>query len=99
MTPDELELLKIYCKIDQDFEDELIKEMHMGVELQICNAIQTGSAPSDFSNDPRYKLAVKKQFKEEYDNRGITSDTQRAPLANGILNIIHQLRYKKAVDE
>lgn len=98
MTPDELELLKIYCKVDQDFEDELIEEMYMGVELQICDAIQTGSTPSDFADDPRYRLAVKKQFKEEYDNRGITSDTQRAPLANGILNIIHQLRYKMVVD-
>ena len=92
MTPEELELLKLYCKIDQDFEDELIKEMYSSVVLQVSNAIVTGSEPSHFGGDPRFNLAVKKQFKEEYEHRGVTADMQRHPLENGVLNIIHQLR-------
>lgn len=97
ITPEELKLVKLYCKIDQNYEDELIEEMIHGVELQVCDAIQTGSAPSDFSDDPRFGLAVKKQVKEEYEHRGISSDTERYPLANGVLNIIHQFRYRQPI--
>lgn len=99
MAMDELQSIKLYCKIDQDFEDDLISEFIEVVKLQISDAIETGSGPSTYSDDPRFKLAVKKQVKEEYEHRGITSDTDRYPLANGVLNIIHQLRYKNDVVE
>lgn len=98
MVYDDLLKIKLYCKVDQDFEDDLIIELVESVELQISDAIETGSNPTNYSDDPRFKLAVKKQVKEEYENRGITSDTIRYPLANGVLNIIHQLRYKQQVE-
>lgn len=39
-------------------------------------------------------LAVKKQVKEDYEHRGVTADSDRYPLANGVINIIHQLRLR-----
>lgn len=95
LTPNELQNLKLYCKVDYDFEDYLLIEMVEGVEFQICDAIEQGSTPQSFLDDARFSLAVKKQVKEEYEHRGLSADSERYPLANGVLNIIHQLRYRK----
>ena len=75
-----------------DFEDELLQLMIESAEEQICFAIKDGSKPEDFADYPKFKMAVLKQVKEEYDHRGLSADTMRYPLANGVLNIIHQLR-------
>ena len=88
----DLDEVKLYCKIDFDFEDELLQLMIESAEEQICFAIKDGSKPEDFANYPKFKMAVLKQVKEEYDHRGLSADTVRYPLANGVLNIIHQLR-------
>ena len=87
-----LDEAKLYAKIDFDFEDELLQLMIESAEEQICFAIKDGSKPADFTNYPKFKMAVLKQVKEEYDHRGLSADTMRYPLANGVLNIIHQLR-------
>ncbi|MGB3161550.1 MAG: head-tail connector protein [Carnobacterium sp.] len=99
LAVEELKSLKLYCKIDHNFEDDLLAEMIEGVELQICDAIQEDSTPESFLNDKRFALAVKKQVKEEYEHRGLSSDSERYPLANGVLNIIQQLRYRKVLIE
>ena len=88
----DLNEVKLYCKIDFDFEDELLQLMIESAEEQICFAIKDGSKPEDFADYPKFKMAVLKQVKEEYDHRGLSADTMRYPLANGVLNIIHQLR-------
>ena len=88
----DLDEVKLYCKIDFDFEDELLQLMIESAEEQICFAIKDGSKPEDFDDYPKFKMAVLKQVKEEYDHRGLSADTMRYPLANGVLNIIHQLR-------
>lgn len=88
----DLDEVKLYCKIDFDFEDELLQLMIESAEEQICFAIKDGSKPEDFADYPKFKMAVLKQVKEEYDHRGLSADTMRYPLANGVLNIIHQLR-------
>ena len=88
----DLNEVKLYCKIDFDFEDELLQLMIDSAEEQICFAIKDGSKPEDFADYPKFKMAVLKQVKEEYDHRGLSADTMRYPLANGVLNIIHQLR-------
>ena len=88
----DLNEVKLYCKIDFDFEDELLQLMIDSAEEQICFAIKDGSKPEDFADYPKFKMAVLKQVKEEYDHRGLSADTVRYPLANGVLNIIHQLR-------
>ena len=83
---------KLYCKIDFDFEDSIIKTMIESAQEQICFAIKDGSKPEDFADYPKFKMAVLKQVKEEYDHRGLSADAMRYPLANGVLIIIHQLR-------
>lgn len=88
----DLNEVKLYCKIDFDFEDELLQLMIESAQEQICFAIKDGSKPEDFADYPKFKMAVLKQVKEEYDHRGLSADTMRYPLANGVLNIIHQLR-------
>ena len=94
VTPEFLNEVKLYAKIDFDFEDELLQLMIESAEEQICFAIKDGSKPEDFANYPKFKMAVLKQVKEEYDHRGLSADTMRYPLANGVLNIIHQLRLR-----
>lgn len=61
---------------------------------QICFAIDDGSTADTFKDSAKFALAVKKQVKEEYDHRGLSADSFRYPLANGVLNIIHQLRLR-----
>ena len=92
VTPEFLNEVKLYAKIDFDFEDELLQLMIESAQEQICFAIKDGSKPEDFADYPKFKMAVLKQVKEEYDHRGLSADTVRYPLANGVLNIIHQLR-------
>ena len=92
VTQEILNEVKLYAKIDFDFEDSIIKTMTESAQEQICFAIKDGSKPEDFADYPKFKMAVLKQVKEEYDHRGLSADTMRYPLANGVLNIIHQLR-------
>jgi uncharacterized phage protein (predicted DNA packaging) len=86
--------IKIYLKVDIDYEDDLIKEFLDAIALELVDAIDSSKTPTDFINDSRFHLAVKKQAKEEYEHRGLTADTMRYTLANGVDNIIHQLRVK-----
>ena len=86
--------IKKYLKVDMDYEDELIKEFLDSCALQLVDAIDIKLKPVDFIDEPRFHLAVKKQTKEEYEHRGLSADTMRHGLANGVQNIIHQLRVK-----
>lgn len=93
-----LKEVKLYCKIDYDFEDDLLVELIESAQEQICFAIDSNLKPEDFEAYAKFRLAVKKQVKEEYEHRGMSADTMRYPLANGVLNIIHQLRTRKEVN-
>ncbi|MEQ9810310.1 head-tail connector protein [Streptococcus jiangjianxini] len=99
VTPDYLKKVKLYCKIDYDFEDDILKMVIEGVQEQLCFAIEEGTTPKDFANHPKFDLAVMKQVKEEYEHRGLSADSMRYPLANGVLNIIHQLRLRGENDD
>ncbi len=68
--------------------------MIKSAQEQICFAIEDGSTADTFKDSAKFALAVKKQVKEEYDHRGLSADSNRYPLANGVLNIIHQLRLR-----
>lgn len=94
ISEDEFQNIKIYLKVDIDFEDSLIKEFIDSVALSLVDAIDIGKKVSDFMDEPRFHLAVKKQAKEEYEHRGLSADSIRHNLANGVENIIHQLRVK-----
>ena len=95
---DFLEEVKLYCKIDYDFEDDLLIELIESSREQICFAIGNDLKPKDLEGYAKFRLAVKKQVKEEYEHR-LPADTMRYPLANGVLNIIHQLRARRELDE
>jgi len=90
-----LEEVKLYCKIDYNFEDDLLIELIESAKEQICFAIDNDLNPDDLVDYAKFRLAVKKQVKEEYEHRGMSADTMRYPLANGVLNIIHQLRTRR----
>ena len=94
MSDDFLDRVKLYCKIDYDFEDELLELLIEGVKEQLCAAIAHDLSSDDFDGDVRFELAVLKQVKEEYEHRGLSADSERYPLANGVLNLIHQLRLR-----
>lgn len=94
-----LESVKLYCKIDYDFEDDLLEEMIESAQDEICFAIGDDVTPKDLAKYAKFALAVKKQVKEEYEHRGLSADTQRHGLANGVLNIIHQLRTRRELDD
>lgn len=99
MAVTDLEDVKLYCKIDFDFEDQMLEEMIDAAEDEICFAIGNDVTPQDLAKYAKFSLAVKKQVKEEYEHRGLSSDTQRHGLANGVLNIIHQLRTRRELDD
>lgn len=87
-----LDNLKNYCKVDQDFDDELLIIMANSAARLITKAIDVNEPVMQFASDPRFKIAVMKQVKEDYYERGITADSYRPELASGINGIINQLR-------
>lgn len=92
LTDTEFENLKNYCKIDQDYDDEVLKMIVNADEIEIARAIKYDSVPSDYTNEPRFKIALMKQVKEDYYQRGLTADAYRPELTSGINGIINQLR-------
>lgn len=64
-------------------------------EVKLYCKIDYDLSPEDLVDYAKFRLAVKKQVKEEYEHRGMSADTMRYPLANGVLNIIHQLRTRR----
>ncbi|MGY0267300.1 head-tail connector protein [Limosilactobacillus fermentum] len=92
LTDDEFYNLKNYCKIDQDYDDDVLKMIINADEIEIARAIKYGSAPSDYVNEPRFKIALMKQVKEDYYQRGLTADAYRPELVSGINGIVNQLR-------
>ncbi|MFT9003794.1 MAG: head-tail connector protein [Liquorilactobacillus hordei] len=100
LTDDQFATLKLYCKIDQDFDDDVLKNLVDSTGLEIARAIQAGSTPATFINDPRFLTALMKQVKEGYYQRGLTSDSSyRAELANGIEDIVNQMRAELSDDD
>ena len=59
-----LEAVKLYCKIDFDFEDSILEEMIEAAQEEICFAIEAGSKPEDFAGYKKFDLAVKNKLKK-----------------------------------
>ena len=92
LTDAEFANLKNYCKIDQDYDDGVLKMIINADEIEIARAIKYGSKPNDYVNEPRFKIALMKQVKEDYYQRGLTADAYRPELVSGINGIVNQLR-------
>ena len=87
-----LDTLKNYCKVDQDFDDDIIVMMANSAAKMIAKAINQDYDPKKFNDEPRFKIAVMKQVKEDYYERGLTADNYRPELTSGIDGLINQLR-------
>lgn len=92
LTDAEFANLKNYCKIDQDYDDDVLKMIISADEIEIARAIKYGSVPNDYVKEPRFKIALMKQVKEDYYQRGLTADAYRPELVSGINGIVNQLR-------
>ena len=92
LTKEQFETLKNYCKVDQDFDDDVLLNMVDSAALMITSAVQFDSKPEIFIDVPRFKIALMKQVKEDYYQRGLTADNYRPELTNSIADIVNQLR-------
>lgn len=92
LTDAEFANLKNYCKIDQEYDDDVLTMIVNADEIEIAHAINADSTPAKYVNEPRFKIALMKQVKEDYYQRGLTADSYRPELTSGINGIIHQLR-------
>ena len=91
-SPAFLDNVKNYCKIDPDYDDDIVKTMVDAAAKAIARAIQVNSKPIDYVKEPRFLIAVMKQVKEDYYERGLTADSYRPELGTGVNGIINQLR-------
>lgn len=99
ISEEDFSQVKNYLKVDMAYEDSLIKEFLDAVALELVDAINSEKSVDDFMEEPRFHLAIKKQAKEEYEFRGLSADSERHALANGVVNIIHQLRANEVIDD
>ncbi len=67
--------LRCIVKIDYDFEDELLLEPLSQRKSRFVSLSITKLQPEDLESYTKFRLAVKKQVKEEYEHRGC----QRTP--------------------
>lgn len=93
LTDQQFKTLKLYCKIDQDFDDDVLNELIESAASEISHAISSTKQPSDFISDHRFFVALMKYVEEDYYYRGTGSEVMRFPLQNTTINnVIHQLR-------
>lgn len=97
LTDEQFATIKNYCKIDQDFDDDVLHAIIDGASDEIAKAIVDGGTADTFlvsedKYDSRFFVAVMKQVAEEYTQRGLTSTNYRFELLTGLSSIINQLR-------
>lgn len=84
-----LEEVKLYCRIDGDLEDDLLRSL-----LQAAKDYLTGAGIDEPAGDvPLYGLTVKALVLDYYDRRGLTQrpDPYEVP---GVRNAINQLKLR-----
>ncbi|MQS52168.1 head-tail connector protein [Companilactobacillus mishanensis] len=93
LTNEQFKTLKNYCKIDQDFDDDVLKQLIDSAALAITRAINSDKKPSDYIIDSRFFVALMAYVEEDYYYRGTGSEVMRFPLQNtNVVNTINQLR-------
>lgn len=84
----EIEELKLYLKVDDSEDDELILALQKSAEEYLENA----GISKDYSRE-LYKLAVKLLISNWYENRTVESSKSATKLSYSLDNIITQLKY------
>lgn len=92
LTDVQFKTLKNYCKIDHDFDDDVLEQLISAAALEIARAIRIDAQPAEYIKEPRFLIALMKQVKEDYYQRGLTADGYRPMLSTTIIGIINQLR-------
>lgn len=97
LTDEQFATIKNYCKIDQDFDDDVLHIIIDGASDVIAKAIVKDGTSDTFlvsedKYDSRFFVAVMKQVAEEYTQRGLTSTNYRFELLTGLNSTINQLR-------
>lgn len=96
LTPEQFATLKMYLKVDQNIEDDMIMLLVHDAADELAKAVRFGSTPEDYLKQPlardRFFTAIMKQVKEDYDYRGMGAEVMRFPLQTSTTNIINQLR-------
>jgi len=100
LTDQQFKTLKLYCKIDQDFDDDVLNELIESAASEITHAISSTKQPADYISDHRFFVALMKFVEEDYYYRGNGSEVMRFPLQNTTINnVIHQLRSEEVPDD
>lgn len=93
LNDQQFKTLKLYCKIDQGFDDDVLNELIESAASEISHAISATKKPSDYISDHRFFVALMKYVEEDYYYRGTGSEVMRFPLQNTTINnVISQLR-------
>lgn len=88
-----LETAKRACRVDYDFEDDLIQLYMDASQSVIKGAITKNEKYSDFYTDnPAYTLAVIQLTKHYFDNRSSTTEFNLSKVPVGTLTLIQSLR-------
>lgn len=87
--PIDLAAVKSYCRIDWDYEDELLASFVEAAKEYLDGA----GIPEPEADNPMYALAVKAMVLELYDHRGQT-ESETLSAIPGMSNIIVQLKLR-----
>lgn len=87
----DLQELKLFLKIDDNEEDELIEGLQLAAEEYLTNA----GIKKDYSKG-LYKLAIKILVSHHYENRAVeTIGRNVSKIAYGLDTILIQLKYSQ----
>lgn len=89
---DNLDNLKEHMRVDNDFDDELIKSYQSTAISHLINSI--GGKPDDefYQNNDEFDLAVKMLTDQYYRERSATTNNNQKNVAYGVQSIILQLK-------
>ena len=96
LNAEQFKVLKLYIKIDQSIEDDLLKTFVNDAADQLVAAIKSNVTPNYFLSNKKYSdrffNALLKIVKDTYDNRGLNIESTKYILRNSVDNVINQLR-------
>lgn len=92
LSEPKFQLIKLYCRVTNSIEDELIKHFIDSSAKIIASAISDKLTPKDLEEDPRFFFALQRKVREAYANRGESTEVNINYFDNQTYNLINQLR-------